>query len=61
MSFHFSYFHYAAQRKYFSFSIKSIFFLFLLTDINECDSAPCQNGGTCKESIFYGLPVSKFS
>ena len=24
--------------------------LYLLTDINECDSAPCQNGATCNNN-----------
>ena len=24
---------------------------FILTDINECDSSPCENGGTCEDEV----------
>lgn len=27
-----------------------MFFFFLLLDVNECTSNPCQNGGTCSNS-----------
>ena len=30
---------------------KSRFLKFMLTDIDECVSAPCQNGGTCTDQI----------
>ena len=30
---------------------KSVFHWFSISDINECESSPCQNSGTCVEGI----------
>ena len=29
----------------------SIFFVFLLSEVNECNSNPCMNGSTCVDGI----------
>ena len=28
-----------------------LFYTFISVDIDECDSNPCQNGGTCNDGI----------
>ena len=29
-----------------------VLYFFMFLDVNECDSSPCQNGGTCVDEIY---------
>ena len=39
------------QSNLFTFSVSSLTLLLLISDINECKSAPCQNNATCVDQI----------
>ena len=41
-----------AKQVRFLFEIKAIPLLFFRTDIDDCASTPCMNGGTCFDGIF---------